>query len=152
MPLCRPQSAHARTHTDTAQRGRFIQIRSALLPFCLRLNRRLSFVCLSATILFLPFLLLSPCPLSLRLKSDRLCFQPMFEHRAINAGQREKSGGVGRGGATQLVIDREYKVWGTGGDSLAGREEPREGERHASECDSCSWLSITFWCVNFHYS
>lgn len=93
----------------------------------------------------LPSSLCSSC-----LKTDRLCFQPMFEHGPINAGQREKERGWGaegaEGGNTIGYWQRfqSLKEWRR--QLSEGREERRI--TRGADCSSRALLSIGLRCVN----
>lgn len=151
IKLCRPQNTHTHTTEKGRERERGLSKYAGLfLPFCLHLKHHLSlFVCLC---------LRAPSHRAWRVTG--CVFQPLFEHRAINAGQRERAGVRGGEGPTQLVIDSEFKVWETGGDGLvrrgAGgceeREKTREERRGSGDVIHVGGLGDTFRRVNFHYS
>lgn len=135
IKVCLP--AGLRTQTDTLHRQRGFSTYAELSSH-------------SVSVWTAGSLCLSPCTLPSCLESDRLCFQPMFERRPINAGQRERAEVRGGEGATQLVIDREFRVWKAGGDGLVKSREKRTVRRTNDECSSCALLSTTLICVNFH--
>lgn len=145
--LIKVPRTHARTHTCCTER--FIQT-PGLSSHSVSVWTAV-FLCLSvsAAILLLPPFFYHSAPSHCAWRVTACVFQPMFEHRAINAGQREWVGVKGWGRATQLVIDREFKVWKTGGDSLVRgehrdvrREKRGRAERSGRAAPRWLWFSV----------
>lgn len=130
-------SAGPRTHTRCTEREVYPNMLVLFLPFCRRLNH-----CLS----LLPFFL------SLRAPSHHITpeeWQAVFFSRCLNTERsmpdkgKERGWGV-EGGATQLVIDSEFKVWKTGGDSLVrgDHELRRENRQGGEDCESGTAMNV----------